>query len=486
MFDNSPHDQHWPVVVVGAGPAGLTAAITLAESGLEVLVVDSRFERSSQPRATVVSLRTMELFRSWKIDDQIRAGGDEVRWKMLLTSTLAESSSGQAVDVGYPTDEQSALVSPTSVACVPQDHLENVLLDHLRNLPAASVVVGSMVEEVSQHPDHGTVRLRDRATGVQRSVTADYVLGADGAHSRTRSDMGIDRWSSGRLLEAVSVVFRAPLWDLVGPHRFGLYHVEHPQATGSFLPAGGHDRWIYSFLWNPQQEELADYSQARLVEMIRAGAGAPDLPVHIDSVGAFGFIASLATRFRLGRVFLIGDAAHQVSPRGGTGMNTAIADGFDLGWKLSWVLNGWHDDTLLDTYEVERRPVAEHNVTRSIDPEGSRREVSYELSVDLGGRLRHLWLPNTRTSTLDLLGPGLTLLTTDESASASDSSRVPVRRQLIDSVTARALGIRSSNGLLLRPDGLPWDQVRLIDRSDVSPSTQIEPLHRATAQKVSP
>ena len=265
-------------------------------------------------------------------------------------------------------------------------------------------------------PTTAWVRIRDRATGAERLVTADYVLGADGAHSRTRSDIGIDRWSSGRLLEAVSVVFRAPLWKTVGSQRFGIYHVEHPEATGSFLPAGGNDRWLYSFLWDPEQEELADYSEAALVDLIRTGAGDPDLPVQIDSLGAFSFIASLATRFRLGRVFLIGDAAHQVTPRGGTGMNTAIADGFDLGWKLAWVLNGWHDDTLLDTYELERRPVAEHNVTRSIDPEGSRREVSYELSVDLGGRLRHLWLPHTRTSTLDLLGPGLTLLTTDESA----------------------------------------------------------------------
>ncbi|MET0863217.1 MAG: FAD-dependent monooxygenase, partial [Nakamurella sp.] len=458
MINDSPPDEHWPVVIVGAGPAGLTAAITLASSGIGVLVVDGRFERSRQPRATVVSLRTMELFRSWKIDEQIRAGGNQVQWKMLVTSTLADSSSGQTIDVGYPTDEQSALVSPTSVACVPQDHLENVLLDHLRTLPAARVLVGSMVEEVSQQPDHGIVRLRDRASGVEQSVTADYVVGADGAHSRTRRDVGIDRWSSGRLLEAVSVVFRAPIWELVGPQRFGLYHVEHPGATGSFLPAGGHDRWLYSFLWDPEQEELTDYSEARLVELIRVGAGNHGLPVHIDSLGAFSFVASLATRFRLGRVFLIGDAAHQVTPRGGTGMNTAIADGFDLGWKLAWVLNGWHDDTLLDTYEIERRPVAEHNVTRSIDPEGSRREVSYELSVDLGGRLRHLWLPHTRTSTLDLLGPGLTLLTTDESASAAGSSGIPIRRQQIDSVTARALGIRSSTGLLLRPDGLLWSE----------------------------
>ena len=111
--------------------------------------------------------------------------------------------------------------------------------------------------------------------------------------------------------------------------------------------------------------------------------------------------------------FLAGDAAHRVTPRGGTGMNTALQSGYDLGWKLAWVLQGWADGALLDTYESERRVVAEHNITRSIDPNGSRRPVVDELSVDLGGRIAHAWLPaaSGRVSTLDLLGPGWTLFT---------------------------------------------------------------------------
>ena len=92
-------------------------------------------------------------------------------------------------------------------------------------------------------------------------------------------------------------------------------------------------------------------------------------------------------------VFLVGDAAHRVTPRGGTGMNTAIADGYDLGWKLGWVLRGWAGRELLDSYEAERRPVAEHNVARSADPSGSRRRVDQELHADLGGRIPHVWLP---------------------------------------------------------------------------------------------
>src|SRR6185295_9773058 len=105
-----------------------------------------------------------------------------------------------------------------------------------------------------------------------------------------------------------------------------------------------------------------------------AGAGVADLDVAIERVGSFSFAAQLADRFRSRSTFLVGDAAHRVTPRGGTGMNTAIAGGHDLGWKLGWVLRGWAGPELLDTYESERRPVALHNAERSVDERGSYRD----------------------------------------------------------------------------------------------------------------
>ena len=140
-------------------------------------------------------------------------------------------------------------------------------------------------------------------------------------------------------------------------------------------------------------------------------------------------------------------------------MNTAIADGFDIGWKLAWVLNGWAAPALLDTYERERRPLVMHNLNRSADPVGSRRRASTELAIDLAGRIAHHWVGDV--STLDLIGPGLSLLAGPDAALHDRSPwSPPVDVHRLDELTARSLGIAPSGALLVRPDGLPVESWR--------------------------
>jgi putative polyketide hydroxylase len=446
-----------PVVVAGAGPAGLAAAISLARLGVPVTLVERRAELSSMPRATVVSLRSMELIRSWGIEDAVLAGGVDVEWRGWLAETLARVAEGTMWPVGVPTRAEAAVLSPTAPACVPQDHLEPVLLEHLRSLEGTSVHVHTAVVGVEERAEGVEVVLRDLRSGELRTVRARYLIAADGAHSAIRRALGIAMRGPDGLGHAVTAIFHAPLWEVVGDHRYGIYSVDHPDGAGTFLPAGRGDRWCYGTWVDPQDVDA--YTPERFVRRIRAGAGIADLDVAIERTGSFSFAAQLADRFRAGNVFLVGDAAHRVTPRGGTGMNTAIAGGHDLGWKLGWVLRGWAGPELLDTYESERRPIAAHNVARSADPDGSTRETADELHVDLGGRIPHVWVRSGegRASTLDLLGPGLTLFTGPEPAAweARAAGGPPMTLRRLDAVGARAIGIRGNGALLVRPDGTP-------------------------------
>ena len=218
-----------------------------------------------------------------------------------------------------------------------------------------------------------------------------------------------------------------------------------------FLPTDRRDRWVFSMTWDPTRETRADYPPERLVELIRAGAGAPDLDPEIVWTGDFTFTAQIADRYREGRAFLVGDAAHRMTPRGAAGMNTAIHDGYDLGWKLGWVLRGWADESLLDTYEAERRPVGLRNMQRSAVAVGAARRLP-------GLPRRHRRPDPARVaarrphSTLDLLGDGLTVLAGPDARSgrgptaAASRSRRTASTRRPRGAAASGTAARSSSG----------------------------------------
>jgi putative polyketide hydroxylase len=447
-----PDSQDTPVLVVGAGPAGLAAAIELARHGVPSLLVERRTELSSHPRATVLSLRSMELVRAWGLEADVRARSADVDWRMLEAETLADAAAGSPLTVGYPNPEQSRMLSPTAPACIAQDDVEPLLLEHLRASPHARVELGTQLTGLFADADGVRADLRDVRTGAVRRVHARYVVAGDGARSAVRSALGIRMVGPDKLMEGMTTLFRAPLWEVAGEHRHPIYSITHPEVPSVLIPTGPSDRWLFGGFDDAARDD------ARTIELIRLAAGVPDLPVRLGRSRWFSAGAQLAERWSLGGVFLAGDAAHRVTPRGGTGLNLALHDGHDLGWKLGWVLRGWARPALLDSYEGERRPVVEHTAARSADPGGSIRPVETEVSVDIGGRIAHAW--EGERSTLDLLAPGLTLFTSCEdsgsvSAAAGLAGPAPVTVRRLEPVTARAIGAVGSSALLARSDGTP-------------------------------
>ena len=334
------------------------------------------------------------------------------------------------------------------------------MLAHLRRMPSATVRFRCELTGLTQ--DRAGVRavLQAHQTAAISLLDAEYVIAADGAHSRAREQLGIPMDGAAHLADYERVEFLAPLAGVAGDRRYALYVITRPDAAGVLAQRGRGDRWGISRERTAGQPRFADLGEHELAGLIARAAGVGDLRARIERLGSFPFAAQIAERYRQGRGFLAGDAAHRMTPRGGTGMNTAIQDSFDLGWKLAWVLRGWAPRDLLDTYETERRPIGLHNVKRAAQPTGARATTAEALSWDLNGRLAHRWIRGhgRPISTLDLVGEGLTVLAGPgdprwADAEAHHPGPVPVAVHLLDAGTAQALELEPNGAMLVRPDG---------------------------------
>lgn len=488
-----------PILIVGAGPAGLCSSILLSRYGVRSLLVERHPSTSIHPKATGISTRTMELFRGWGIEPSIREVAMSVDFVSSVRDTLA-AAEVERRPLGFPSREEAAALSPTTPAVLAQDVLEPILLAHARSYDVAEVRFNAEVRDLEQDADGVTATIVDRITGEQTLVRAQYVIAADGAHSPIRRQLGIETQGTPRIGEYLSVLFRADLDSIVGENRCGLYMLQGlgGPVPSVCLPTNNERRWMLATPWRGDVRPRESITVDDMVDLVRRAAASPELEVEILDCQLIGIGAEVADRFRDGNVFLVGDAAHRTAPTGAAGMNTAIHAAHNLAWKLAAVLNGVASDRLLDSYEPERRPSGERNLLRSrgqlqgVSPIAADLGVVYSSPVVVadatdrpavveplspvcvGARAPHVWLDarGTRLSTLDLFGDCLMLLTganggawRDAARDVSDSLAVPLGAVTIGGpeltdVSGQWLSrysIEADGAVLVRPDGhIAW------------------------------
>ncbi|GIN59942.1 FAD-dependent oxidoreductase [Lederbergia ruris] len=508
---SSSFDETVPVLVVGGSLVGLSFSLFLARKGIKPLVVERHPGTSIHPRVSSLTARTMEIFRSAGIEEEIRR--EEPPFPREFGIMFVESLAGRLFD--NLMEDMSAYftgASPVEGNGIAQDLLEPVLRAQAEKI---GVDLRYNTELIEFETDEGGISamIRDRVSGDTRRVRTTYMVGADGSKSGIRKQLGIGQHGEGTLFHLISIVFDADIHELFRRQNAHMCFFANDNVSGSLVLYPGTFRrpHIYRLdvIYDPEEETIEDYPEERCVSLVRAAIGIPDIPVTIKKILTWEMAGRVADRFQEDRIFLVGDSARVQPPSGGLGGNTGIAEAQNLAWKLAAVLRGEAGSDLLTTYDAERRPVADYTVEQVVtlsqqrEHEGSDGITVSTLHVNMGYRYQdgafvpeadgknlpivqspELWTgqPGTRAahvvlerdgnsiSSLDLFGSRFVLLVGSDGQNwveaakhVKDTLRFPIDIYQVDGHNADfnnpgndfldAYGITSTGAIIVRPDG---------------------------------
>jgi 2,4-dichlorophenol 6-monooxygenase len=371
-----------PVLIIGGGIAGLSMSMMLGEMGIDSLLVERHPGTSLIPKAHIVHCRTMEIFSQFRVEDRVRGrgapaetfgettwytslGGDEPWDRQLLTSI--PSWSGSSLTDYYRRLTRSPMTN------LPQHLLEPIVREQAESVnDAGGLRFNHELIGLQQSEDGVLAEIRDRESGTVTSVQADYLVAADGG--KTIGAMtGVGMEGPEPFVEIISLTFNADLSPYLQEDSSVIRLFLQPQLDSSIrrfsVVASGPDQWDrHASLWRsgvilPAGSELVDtYSAEDAVRDLRGLLKLPELEITNMTMSHWLIESVVAERFGEGRVFFVGDAAHRHSPMGGLGLNTGVQDVHNLAWKLAAVVKGTASPGLLDSYEPERKPVAQERV----------------------------------------------------------------------------------------------------------------------------
>ncbi|MFF2779348.1 FAD-dependent oxidoreductase [Streptomyces sp. NPDC058052] len=483
--------HHTPVLIVGGSLVGLSTSLFLGRLGVPHTLVERHAGTSIHPRGRGNNVRTMELFRGAGIAESVqRAASVLLQNNGILQTPSLVGEEGEWLFKEIDPGGGLARFSPAGWCLCSQNDLEPVLRARAGEL-GGDLRYSTELMSFEQDAEAVTARVKSRETGEHTTIRADYLVAADGPRSPVRELLGIGRTGQGDLFHNVSVTFTSRgLAGVVGDRRFIVGYLTNPDAEGALLPIDNQERWVFHAPWHPEHgETLEEFTDERCADHIRRAVGVPDLDVEITGRAPWHAAERIAERYAGGRVFLAGDAAHEMPPTGAFGSNTGIQDAHNLAWKLAAVLGGWAGPGLLTSYDAERRPVAvvtsARAAARSVEhshpgyapatgfggPKGGKggkggilNEVlgyrypqgavlgadpaepavsdGLRLTGEPGSRAPHLWLDRagTRVSTLDLYERSMVLLSSEDGAGGWHTAAARVGGELSVPLDAFRIG----------------------------------------------
>lgn len=358
------------VLIIGAGPTGMVAALALSKLGVTSIVLDRLPTVTMHPKAHEIGPRSLEILTGLGVpfeEMDAEASSYEDSARVIFCLHLREELGRIDMRAGGADAKYfRAVRAAKPFLNISQSALERVLRQQLARCPEVRLELGynwRSLTDVAGAPVVSFASAVDE-TRATLEVRTRYVLCADGAGSTSRRSLGIAMVGPDCLQDFVSAYIEHDLRPYLGT-RAKLFFSFSPDSPGTFVAHRVDQRWVYHTPIFPPHERAEDFDAAEMLARVEHALGQKVEGLAVRSIETWRMTAQIAERFNQGRAFLIGDAAHRFPPTGGLGMNSGIADAHNLAWKLAAVLRGTAEPSLLETYETERRPIIERNCLES-------------------------------------------------------------------------------------------------------------------------
>lgn len=376
-----------PVIILGAGPVGLGAAMELARCQVPSILIERNDRTSWHPKTRNFNTRTMEIARGWgrQIYDELRELDLPPQWKspIRFASTLVGEETGHLVSNGFK--GAGPLLSPVNSVLSSQDMIEPVMLREVRRSGMVDVRFGhEMLEFVRGHEDGATgveLKVRNKATGEIQTLSGSALIAADGAGSSMRDFLQMPMEGAFKIAHYMNCYFKADIEQYAAKRPGILLFVANDVARGVFQPLDSRGRWLCQIKVSEEQWTSDSFTQEDCKHWIRKGVGVEELDIEICSLGKWQMNAVVCRELQQGRVLLMGDAAHMFPPTGGLGVNTGMQGMHNAVWKLALHIKGKAGRGLLDTYTTERKPVAKWVAEQSHHNSGQVNQIA---TISLG------------------------------------------------------------------------------------------------------